>query len=233
MFHFKEETINFMKDLSKNNNKDWFNANRDRYEKYFLAPAIEFVKTMGEKLIKISPDVNVVPKVDGSIFRIYRDARRHKGKAPFKNHMGITFWYGNSRIESVCYYLHIEPPFYYTGVGMAYFSPYAIKAFRNAVTIEKSAKQLQDILNLAEKEGWSIDADKIKKYPKGFTPLKNYEDLLLYKSLSLSDEMPINKDFYSNDFFRRVLDIYTKMTPYYNWLKDVVIKAKTMDNPCK
>lgn len=228
MYHFPKETIAFINDLSKNNNKDWFNENRYRYENDFLTPSKEIVTSISTELKKINPNINCIPKVDGSIFRIYRDARRHKGKPPFKTHLGLIFWQGESRTENASYYLHIEPPFYYTGVGMAYFSPYAIKSFRNAVTNIKTAKELRNILDLAKKEYWQIEGDTLKKIPKGYTPLKNFEDLLLYKSLYLSDEMPINNDFYSNNFFTRIIEIYQKMTPYYNWLHNVVKEAQKL-----
>lgn len=226
MFHFPKETIQFINDLSKNNNKDWFNNNKNRYENEFLTPAKEFVVEIGKELKKIHQNIICNPKVDGSIFRIYRDARRHKGKPPFKTHLGLIFWQGSSRVENASYYIHIEPPFYYTGVGMAYFSPYAIKSLRQAVTSPQSAKELRNILDTAKKEDWQIEGEKLKKIPKGYTPLQNYEDLLLFKSLYLSDEMPINNDFYTDNFFTRVVEIYQKMTPYYNWLNNVVKNAQ-------
>ena len=223
--HFPEETVRFLSDLAKNNNKDWFEDNRSRYESAFLVPAKAFIEEMGVRLKGISPKIIYEPKIDQSIFRLYRDARRHKGKAPFKTHLGIMFWEGGTRLESSCYYFHLEPPFYSAGVGMAMFTPSVLYEFRKAVTNPKGAKELSAILKTAEKEQYEIYGEKLKKLPKGFIPVKGMEDLLLFKSLYLSDETPINEDFYKDDFLDKVFHIFNKMSPYHKWLASVAEKA--------
>lgn len=224
--HFPPETVKFLSDLIKNNNKNWFEANRSIYENYVLAPAKAFVEEIGPRLKKISPGIIYEPKVDRSIFRLYRDARRYRGKAPFKTHLGIMFWEGGGRLESSCYYLHIEPPFYSAGVGMPMFTPEMLFEFRKTVTEPKGAKELAAILKTAEKEHWQIFGDKLKKEPKGFTPVKGMEDLLLFKSLYLSDETPINEDFYKDDFTDAVFSVFEKMRPYHKWLASIAEKAR-------
>ena len=99
--------------------------------------AKEYIIDMGEKLKTIVPDIQYAPKIDGSIFRIHKDVRINKGKPPFKTHLGIIFWHGASRLENPCFYLHIEPPFYYTGVGIARFSPEILYSYRLMVNSKK------------------------------------------------------------------------------------------------
>jgi len=91
---FPKDTVAFLKKLSKNNNRDWFSANRNIYDKDFLEPAIHFVVEMGEKLQKISLHIQAIPKIDKSIFRIHRDVRFSKDKEPYKTNMGLYFWEG-------------------------------------------------------------------------------------------------------------------------------------------
>ena len=222
--HFPQNTVRFLQDLAKNNNKDWFAENRSRYDSFFLAPAVGFVNEIAPKLQEISPDVVCEAKIDRSIFRIYKDARRHRGQAPFKTHLGLVFWLNTeqSRVEAPCYYFHLEPPFYSAGVGIAYFTPEFLQKFRTALTTEKYAQRLQAILDTAKRESWEIEGNMLKKLPKGFEPVAGYENLLLYKSLYLSDETPINSDFYKDDFLDRIVDIYKKMSPYYEFLKDIM-----------
>lgn len=109
--YFTKEMINFYENLARNNNKEWFAKNRDIYDKNIIPAAKEYIIDMGAKLKTIIPDINYAPKIDGSIFRIHKDVRINKGKPPLKTHLGIIFWYGNSRLENPCFYLHIEPPF--------------------------------------------------------------------------------------------------------------------------
>ena len=72
-------TISFLRKLSKNNNREWFEANREEYNKNFFEPAQDFVVNMGAKLFELSPFITAIPKIDKSIFRIHRDVRFSKG----------------------------------------------------------------------------------------------------------------------------------------------------------
>jgi uncharacterized protein (TIGR02453 family) len=72
---FPPETVKFLAGLSRNNEKDWFEAHRDDYDAYFVEPAKSFVGAIAPHLRKIDPSVQAVPAVSGSIMRIYRDVR--------------------------------------------------------------------------------------------------------------------------------------------------------------
>ena len=78
---FPKECVQFFTELEKNNNKHWFETHRKDYEEYVLNPARQFVLTMGERLKKISPGIVADPRIDKSIFRIYRDTRFSKNKS--------------------------------------------------------------------------------------------------------------------------------------------------------
>ena len=128
---FPDSTINFLKSLSRNNNKDWFNKNRERFDFEFLQPAIQFVVDMGEKLTSIAPNINAIPKIDKSIFRLHRDVRFSKNKAPFKNNLGLYFWEGRGKkMECSGYYFHIEPKLFFLGAGMYVFTKDQLKKYR-------------------------------------------------------------------------------------------------------
>ena len=177
---------------------------------------------MGQKLKSIVPDINYAPKIDGSIFRIHKDARINKGKAPFKTHLGIIFWSGNSRLSNPCFYLHIEPPFYYTGVGIARFSPEILSSYRLMVNSKKYQDTLINIKNTVQANYFNILGDKLKNVPKGIEPVNHTAaEFLKYKSIYINDEMPINKDFYSETFFSYTFDVFKKLVCFFNFLKDV------------
>ena len=61
---FPKKTVAYLKKLSKNNNRQWFEANRDVYNSDFLEPCIQFILEMGDKLQDIDPDIVAIPKVD-------------------------------------------------------------------------------------------------------------------------------------------------------------------------
>ena len=75
----------FLRQLKRNNNRDWFAANKKRYEEVVRDPMIQFIKDFAPKLKKISPQFVADPRtVGGSLFRIYRDTRFSRDKSPYK-----------------------------------------------------------------------------------------------------------------------------------------------------
>jgi uncharacterized protein (TIGR02453 family) len=89
---FGPELFSFLADLRANNDRDWFAANRDRYEEQLLEPALEFINAFAPRLEKISPHFRADARPSGgSLFRIYRDTRFSKDKSPYKTNVGIHF----------------------------------------------------------------------------------------------------------------------------------------------
>lgn len=104
---FPKEYFSFFNNLKKNNSKQWFEKHRGEYDEFVMHPAREFVTGMGEKLRKIAPEVNAIPKINKSLFKINRDVRFSKDKSPYKTYMGIWLWEGDrKRMESSGFYLH-------------------------------------------------------------------------------------------------------------------------------
>jgi uncharacterized protein (TIGR02453 family) len=92
MKDFPKKTVTvYLNKLSKHNNREWFEANRELYNSDFLGPCIQFIVEMGDKLQDIDPDIVAIPKVDKSIFRLHRDVRFSKDKTPYKTNAGLVF----------------------------------------------------------------------------------------------------------------------------------------------
>ncbi|MEC8943585.1 MAG: TIGR02453 family protein, partial [Acidobacteriota bacterium] len=90
--HFTPATFAFMRELAANNNREWFNANKPRYEGVLRAVALEFIRDFEPQLWDISPYFCADDrKVGGSLFRIYRDVRFSKDKSPYKIYTGVQF----------------------------------------------------------------------------------------------------------------------------------------------
>ena len=226
--YFTKEMISFYETLARNNNKEWFAENRHIYDKQIIPAAKEYITDMGEKWNSIVADIQYAPKIDGSIFRIHKDVRINKGKPPFKTHLGIIFWHGASRLENPCFYLHIEPPFYYTGVGIARFSPEILTSYRLMVNSKKYQDTLINIKNTVQANYFNILGDKLKNVPKGIEPVNDTAaEFLKYKSIYINDEMPVNKDFYSEDFFPCTFDIFSKMKDFFIFLANVCRNTKS------
>ena len=118
--HFSKEFFGFLAELKLNNNREWFQANKDRYSAVVLDPLVDFVADFGEHLRGINPHFVADPRpIGGSIFRIYRDVRFSKDKSPYKTQAAIHFRHEMGReVHGPGYYLHLEPGEVYAGVGL-------------------------------------------------------------------------------------------------------------------
>ena len=89
---FSPDFFSFFEALIADNSRDWFNANKARYEQDVLLPLSHFVSAMAPRLAKISPHYVADPRPrGGSIFRIYRDMRFARGSKPYKEHGACQF----------------------------------------------------------------------------------------------------------------------------------------------
>ncbi len=114
MSYFNKDFIDFFKDLTKNNNREWFNENKKRYELSVKKPFEEFVEELIHRISDEEDDIRITPKE--AIFRIYRDVRFSKDKDPYKTHasavispkgrkdFSVPGWYVQLSAEDVRFY---------------------------------------------------------------------------------------------------------------------------------
>lgn len=118
--HFTAQSLSFLRQLSTNNNRDWFEANKAEYEASVRTPALQFITDMAEGLAQISPHFLALPrKVGGSLMRVHRDVRFGKDKRPYKTNVGIQFRHEQGKdVHAPGFYVHIEPENCFIGVGI-------------------------------------------------------------------------------------------------------------------
>jgi uncharacterized protein (TIGR02453 family) len=135
---FGPELFSFLEDLRANNNREWFAANRDRYEEHLLEPALAFIDAFAPKLEKISPHFRADARPSGgSLFRIYRDTRFSKDKTPYKTNVGINFRHELAKdAHAPGYYLHIGPDGVFAGGGIWHPDTDAATRIREAIVAE-------------------------------------------------------------------------------------------------
>ncbi|MGZ6096116.1 MAG: TIGR02453 family protein, partial [Polyangiales bacterium] len=108
MGYFDKGLFDFLVELKANNDRDWFNANKTRYERDVKEPFLDFISDASPALRKISRSIVADPRpVGGSLFRIYRDTRFAKDKTPYKTHAGAHFQAGGKGVHGPGYYLHL------------------------------------------------------------------------------------------------------------------------------
>ena len=117
--YFTQAVFEFLEELALNNNKPWWEENKERYINKIREPALDFVTDFGQRLEEISPHFVADPRVNGgSLMRPYRDMRFAKGE-PYKTNVGIQFRHEQGKdVHAPGFYLHIEPGQSFAGVGL-------------------------------------------------------------------------------------------------------------------
>lgn len=217
---FPQSTIKFLTALSKNNNKEWFEKNRARYDFELLQPAMRFVIDLGEKLSELSPNINAIPKVDKSIFRLYRDVRFSKNKAPFKTNLGLYFWEGRGKkMECSGLYFHIEPKLFFLGAGMYQFTKERLTKYREIVSNPAKGKELNDLVKkLLKNKKYQIGGKTYKKTPCGFDSDYVYNELLLHGGFYVYYESENFTELTKNDPVSFSYKIFKEMYPVHKWM---------------
>ena len=166
---FERRTLEFLEQLARNNNREWFNANKRRYEDDVLDVALRFIISMQEPLAAIAPRFTAVPtRVGGSLMRVYRDTRFSKNKQPYKTNIGIQFRHEQARdVHSPGYYVHLEPARAFLGVGM--WRPDAASLRRIRERIGARPAEWQRVLgDAAFGRKFVLGGESLTRPPRGF-----------------------------------------------------------------
>ena len=154
----------FLKELRQHNDREWFNANKERYVGDVRDPLVAFVAAVAAKLSAISPHIVADPRPSGgSLLRIYRDTRFSRDKTPYKTNAALSFRLAPRRdVEAPGYYLHLEPGHVFMGAGMWHPSADALHAIRAAIVKDPQGWKR------AKRSGLSHGEDSLKRPPRGF-----------------------------------------------------------------
>lgn len=176
--YFSADLFRFLKELKTNNNREWFQANKERYIRSVRDPLLRFITDLSPRLKKISGRITVDPHpTRGSMFRIYRDTRFAADKSPYKTHAAAHFWHekAGKSAHSPGYYLHLEPGGCYTGAGLWHPDTPALTSIRKSIVAkEREWKSLRKKLN--------VQGERLSRPPKGFST-----DHPLIEDLKLKD----------------------------------------------
>jgi len=216
----------FFTKLKRNNNRAWFQRHKDEFEIRILEPARELVFIMGDQLAALRPGLTFDPRVNQSIFRIYRDTRFSSDKTPYKTHLGIFFWEGASaKMESSGFYLEFGPGSWMAATGIYGFSPQALDTYRRRITDPVPRARLLEILDALRLKGYTIGGVGYKRLPRGFEAATPESAPLLLHSGFWAEISGANlAELAERDWFTEMLTHFTQMTDLQGWLVDQIIK---------
>jgi uncharacterized protein (TIGR02453 family) len=220
---FPEKSLSFLKAVAANNNKEWFDAHKHEYTTLILEPSRAFVVEMGEHLQALVPTVNAVPKVNGSLFRIYRDSRFHRSD-PIKDHIGIIFWQGNGpRMASSSFYMHFDAQTLFFAVGIRKFKPEMLAAYRDYIKEAKHRESLHMILETLKSKGYRLPEPRYKRYPKGFNADIPHACLSLFDAMYAYTVMKPEKAFFTADLPMMAYTIYEELFDLQQWVYEMTL----------
>jgi len=158
-----------MKDLAKNNKREWFLANKERYEREVKLPLMGFIADFAPRLNKISPHFLADPRpTGGSMFRIYRDTRFSNDKRPYKTHAAAQFRHVSGKdVHAPGFYLHLEPGNVFAGIGLWHPDGGTARAVRDAI-VEHPANWKRAIGGKTFKQQFEVGGDSLKRPPRGY-----------------------------------------------------------------
>ena len=217
----KKETVQFLRDLRKNNNRDWFNKNKDKYVEA-NQNWLDFVGSLIGNVSKFDKGVAKMQPKD-CVFRIYRDTRFSKDKSPYKAHFGARLMPHGNSCGAGGYYLHLEPGNIFLAGGCHMLEPKELKALRNEIS-ENSKGFLKLVNDKTFKSTFEIAGEKLANVPKGFDKEDSMGEYLKHKELIIMHHVS-EKDITADKFADYCAKIFKSMVPFNSFVNKPVLSG--------
>ena len=225
---FPLASFTFLKGLAANNEREWFEARRETYELSLREPMKALIEEMDARLATIAPEITGT--VRGSMFRIHRDIRFSKNKAPYKTNAACWFFHrdskGNVGQDAVHggagMYFHLEPRACFAGGGVWMPPAPVLKRIRGALEVGHEefrgiigAKAFRVLLGTLSTEA------VLKRMPRGYDPTHPAGEWLRYQSFTAG--CPLTQaEVTSAALADRLEQIYRTLTPFVRWLNTAI-----------
>ncbi len=215
MTNNNKKILDFLNELKNNNNREWFDQNRDKYQKTKKI-AVEITETLIEKISLFDTSVKF-ENAQSCMFRINRDIRFSADKRPYKTNFGIFISQGGKKSGYAGYYLHFEPDNCFVAGGVYCPNNENLKKIRWYIY-----QNIDKFLEIIEEKNFKkvfqqITGDKLVNPPRGFDKNFSHIDLLKFKDYLVSKKIS-KKIILSDDFLTTILSYYQKMSIFNTFL---------------
>ena len=221
---FGDAFFGFFEDLKQNNDRDWFNANKSRYENDIAGTCLDFIEAIGDPLSQFAPHFRAIPKkMGGSMFRIYRDTRFSKDKSPYKTNAGLHFRHALGKdAHAPGFYLHLDADRIFAGAGLWKPPSPALAQIRNAIdTKQKEWVKAKSGIGFVSRFGELSDGNPLTRPPKGYDaehPM--IKDLKKRSFFMVADQT--REDAASSGFVDQVANVFKDASPVVGFLTKAV-----------
>ncbi len=212
-----KETLDFLVKLEKNNDRDWFQANKQVFD---MAQA-NLVEFSGFLIGEIGKFDGAVVGIDplSCVFRIYRDVRFSKDKSPYKTNLGSYISPGGRKSMHPGYYFHVQPGRSFIAGGKHMPDGPETLKIRNLI-----AANTDEFLKIVEKKSFreavgEMRGDRLKSAPKGFDPDHKAVEYLKLKEFMAFQELPDDKFLTGAEFPKAIVKTLKEMYPLIAFLR--------------
>ena len=207
------EVFKFLNDIKSNNNREWFNTNKQIYKR-----SLEEIQNFTIDLVEL---MNSHDRIENyKIFRIYRDIRFSKNKTPYKTNFGISLVREKPQLRGG-YYLHIKPSDSFSAIG--FWKPEKSDLLRIRKEIELDGKEFNDVISskLITRKWGNLIGDSLKTYPRGFSRDHQYISLLRRKSF-LFKKNYTDQEVTSEDFIEKLNEDFLVSRSFLDYMSNIL-----------
>ena len=187
---FPKECISFLKQLKRNNCREWFEKHKENFERNAKTPMFSFIAALQPHFARFAPEFDLNPK--RSIFRIYRDIRFSSDKTPYKTHIAAHFVLRGMPKGFIGsgYYIQIEPGEFFAGGGIYLPDSDQLKKIRKAI-----ATHGKEFLSIVENQRFRkqfapFEWSKLQRVPKGYDENHPMAEWLKFKQFFVGVSLP-------------------------------------------
>ena len=214
-----KDILTFLKELQANNDKEWFQANKKRYDA-LKKEHTDIVQQLINKISLFDPEIAGLEAKD-CLFRIYRDIRFSPDKRPYKGHIGAYICQGGKNSWRSGYYLHLEPGNNLLSGGLWMPEPKLLKAVR-----EDIYNQMDEFTAILDDSSFKADFPELeggtlKRNPAGYPADFPYQEIIRHKDFCVSSIRP-DSFFDQKDWIDQAAETFKKLLPFHRFLNYTV-----------
>jgi len=225
---FSRGALTFLRQLKRNNKREWFQAHKDVYDEEVLGPLKLFVEEVDVRFGEFAPEFVGDPK--RSIFRIYRDVRFSKDKSPYKTHAAAWFKHQNSAHGvgsethggGAGFYFHLEPGASFIGGGIWMPPRETLNQLRDSIAAKPAEfEKAMGATAFKRRFGKLSEEAMLTRLPRGFAPGHPAERWLRYQSFTAGAELT-DEQVLDRRVVDRVQKDFVTMLPFVRWLNSAL-----------
>jgi uncharacterized protein (TIGR02453 family) len=218
---FTPKTLSFLRSLKRHNDREWFNAHRDEYERVVKAPMLALVERLAVDVAAFAPELEASPRA--SLFRIHRDTRFSEDKSPYKTEVGCLLPHRDlPKHRAACLYLQIGPAGAMVFGGLYRPEPADLQAVREHLAANYERFRTLDESPRFRRAAGPVKGDSLRRVPRGFPADHPAAEVLKLKHYLFGRDFPAAFAT-SPGYYRQSLALMRQMMPMVRFLNEPLV----------